>query len=64
MSDVDEEEPLFYLKAAQLHAFDQRMSELIEFACTVYISSEVRDECLRELEEAKRNHYRIPKIGL
>ena len=62
-----DDEPLFLLKAANessLENFDKRMSDLIEFASTVYISSEVRDECVRELEEAKRNHYRIPKIGL
>ena len=62
-----DDEPLFALKAANessLEKFDQRMANLIEFASTVYISSEVRDECVKELEEAKRNHYRIPKIGL
>ena len=62
-----DDEPLFALKAANessLEKFDQRMSDLIEFASTVYISSEVRDQCVKELEEAKRNHYRIPKIGL
>ena len=60
-----DDEPLFALKAANessLEKFDQRMSDLIEFASTVYISSEVRDECVKELEEAKRNHYRIPKV--
>lgn len=67
MSDdiPQDDEPLFLLKAANessLEKFDQRMCDLIEFASTVYISSEVRDECLRELEEAKRNHYRIPKV--
>ena len=62
-----DDEPLFALKEANessLEKFDQRTSDLIEFASTVYISSEVRDECVKELEEAKRNHYRIPKIGL
>ena len=60
-----DDEPLFLLKAANessLENFDRRMSDLIEFASTVYISSEVRDDCLKELEEAKRNHYRIPKV--
>ena len=58
-----DEEPLFALsKENSLEKFDQRMSDLIEFASTVYISSEVRDDCLKELEEAKRNHYRIPKV--
>ena len=60
-----DDEPLFALKAANessLEKFDQRMSDLIESASTVYISSEVRDECVKELEEAKRNHYRIPKV--
>ena len=69
MSDdiPQDDESLFLLKAANescLENFDRRMSDLIEFASTVYISSEVRDECVKELEEAKRNHYRIPKIGL
>ncbi len=58
-----DDEPLFALRQANsLEKFDQRMSDLIEFASTVYISSEVRDECVKELEEAKRNHYRIPKV--
>ena len=58
-----DEEPLFALsKVNSLEKFDQRMSNLIEFASTVYISSEVRDECVKELEEARRNHYRIPKV--
>lgn len=52
MADI-EDEPLFALQA-----FDQRMADLIEFASTVYVSSEVRDECVRELEEAKKNGYR------
>ena len=46
-----DDEPLFALKAANessLEKFDQRMSDLIEFASTVYISSEVRDECVKE----------------
>ena len=69
MSDdiPQDDESLFLLKAANescLENFDRRMCDLIEFASTVYISSEVRDECVKELEEAKRNHYRIPKIGL
>ena len=41
-----DDEPLFALRQANsLEKFDQRMSDLIEFASTVYISSEVRDEC-------------------
>jgi hypothetical protein len=57
-----DDEPLFLLKAvneSSLEKFDQRMSDLIEFACTQYISAEVRDECLIELEQAKKNRYRI-----
>ena len=51
---------MFALREANsLEKFDQRMADLIEFASTVFISSEVRDECLRELEKAKKNHYRI-----
>jgi hypothetical protein len=59
MSDdiPQDDEPLF-----SLQAFDQRMEDLIEFAATQYISSEVRDACLKELEEAKKNHYRITKV--
>ena len=63
--DIPQDEPLFELREANnssLAKFDQRMADLIEFASTVYISSEVRDECVRELEEAKKNHYRIPKV--
>ena len=58
MSDdiPQDDEPLF-----SLQAFDQRMEDLIEFAATQYISSEVRDACLKELEEAKKDHYRIHK---
>jgi len=63
MPDIDPDEPLFALREEKsLDAFDQRMADLIEFASTVYISSEVRDECLKELEEAKKNHYRITKV--
>jgi len=67
MSDdiPQDEEPLFALKEANessLENFDERMSSLIEFAATQFISSEVRDECLKELEEAKKNHYRITKV--
>jgi hypothetical protein len=63
MSDIDpEDEPLFALESENsLEKFDQRMSDLIEFAKTQYISSKVRDECVRELEEAKKNNYRIHK---
>jgi hypothetical protein len=67
MSDdiPQDEEPLFALREANessLEKFDQRMADLIEFAATQYISAEVRDDCVRELEEAKKNHYRIPKV--
>jgi hypothetical protein len=66
MSDdiPQDDEPLFALKeanASSVEKFDQRMSDLIEFARTQYISSEVRDACLKELEEAKKDHYRIHK---
>jgi hypothetical protein len=60
-----DEEPLFALREANessLEKFDQRMADLIEFAATQYVSSAVRDDCVRELEEAKKNHYRIPKV--
>jgi len=59
-----DDEPLFLLKAANessLEKFDQRMSDLIEFASTVYISSEVRDQCIAELEAAKKTGYKIYK---
>ena len=67
MSDdiPQDEEPLFALKEANANGaekFDQRMADLIEFAATQYVSSAVRDECVAELEAAKRNHYRIPKV--
>jgi hypothetical protein len=67
MSDdiPQDEEPLFALKeanASSAEKCDQRMADLIEFAATQYISSEVRDECVRELEAAKKNHYKIPKV--
>src|ERR1039458_1321259 len=48
-----DEEPLCTLREANessLEKFDQRMADLIEFAATQYYSSEVRDECVRELE--------------
>ena len=66
MSDdiPQDEEPLFALREANessLEKFDQRMADLIEFAATQYISAEVRDECLMELEQAKKDHYRIHK---
>jgi hypothetical protein len=57
-----DDEPLFLLKAvneSSLEKFDQRMSDLIEFATTQHISAEVRDECVVELEQAKKNGYRI-----
>jgi hypothetical protein len=38
------------------------MADLIEFARTQYISSEVRDACVKELDEAKKNHYKIPRV--
>ena len=58
-----DDEPLFALREANsLEKFDQRMADLIEFAATQYVSSTVRDECVAELEAAKRNHYRIPKV--
>jgi K+/H+ antiporter YhaU regulatory subunit KhtT len=65
MSDdiPQDDEPLFALREANsLEKFDQRMSDLIEFASTVYISSEVRDQCIAELEAAKKTHYKIPKV--
>jgi hypothetical protein len=67
MSDdiPQDEEPLFALREANessLEKFDQRMADLIEFAATQYISAEVRDECIAELEAAKKNHYKIPKV--
>jgi hypothetical protein len=66
MSDdiPQDDEPLFALQeanASSVEKFDQRMADLIEFAATQYISSEVRDACLKELEEAKKDHYRIHK---
>jgi len=66
MSDdiPQDDEPLFALREANsLEKFDQRMADLIEFAATVYISSEVRDECLAELEAAKKTGYKIRKVG-
>ena len=61
MPDIDpNDEPLFALmQANSLDKFDQRMADLIEFACTQYISAEVRDECIAELEEAKKNGYKV-----
>lgn len=61
MSDIDDEEPLFALEKSNssLENFDQRMAALIEFARTQYVSAEVRDECVRELEKAKKNGYRF-----
>ena len=62
--DIPQDEPLFALREANnnsLEKFDQRMADLIEFASTVYISSEVRDECLKELEIAKKTGYKIYK---
>lgn len=60
MSDdiPQDDEPLFALKDGA----DERMNVLIQFVCTTYVSDEVRDECLKELEAAKRNHYKIPKV--
>lgn len=63
--DIPQDEPFFALKEANernLKAFDQRMADLIEFSSTVYISAEVRDACVKELEEAKKNHYKIPRV--
>ena len=60
-----DEEPLFALKEANANSaekFDQRMADLIEFAATQYVSSAVRGECIAELEAAKKNHYKIPKV--
>ena len=55
-----DDEPLFALREANsLENFDQRMADLIEFASTVYISAEVRDECVKELEAAKKRGYKI-----
>lgn len=67
MSDdiPQDEEPLFALKEANANSaekFDQRMADLIEFAATQYVSSAVRGECIAELEAAKKNHYKIPKV--
>jgi hypothetical protein len=64
MADINpEDEPLFALESENsLEKFDQRMAALIEFAKTQFISSAVRDECVRELEAARKNHYRIPKV--
>ena len=61
MPDIEpEDEPLFMLdRENKLEAFDQRMAALIEFAKTQFISKEVRDECVAELEAAKKNKYRI-----
>jgi hypothetical protein len=63
MADIDsDDEPLFALhRENSLEKFDQRMADLIEFATTQYISAEVRDECVRELEEAKKTGYKIYK---
>jgi hypothetical protein len=61
--DIPQDEPLFELRDAEKSGkFDQRMADLIEFAATQYVSSAVRDDCVRELEEAKKTHYRIPKV--
>ena len=46
---------------AALTGFDDRMSDLIQFATTVHVSEEVRTECEAELAAAKKNGYRIPK---
>jgi hypothetical protein len=65
MSDdiPQDDEPLFALQEENsLGKFDQRMADLIEFARTQYISSEVRDACVKELDEAKKNHYKIPRV--
>ena len=62
MADIDNDEPLFALQAANsLERFDQRMADLVEFAKTQYISAEVRDACLLELEMAKKDGYKIYK---
>ena len=60
MADIDNDESLFALQTANsLERFDQRMAELVEFAKTQYISAEVRDACVKELEEAAKNGYKF-----
>jgi hypothetical protein len=67
MPDIDPDEPLFSSQietsTSSLEKFDQRMAALIEFAGTQYVSAEVRDECIAELEAAKKNGYKISKVG-
>jgi len=63
MSDdiPQDDEPLFALEKNNnsLIGFDQRMADLIEFARTQFVSAEVRDECVKELEAAKKRGYKF-----
>jgi hypothetical protein len=58
MADIDEDEPLFALENS-LGKFDQRMADLIKFARTQHVSPEVRDECVKEMEAAKKRGWKF-----
>jgi hypothetical protein len=59
MSDdiPQDDEPLFALQDGA----DERMNALRQFACTTYVSDEVRRECEAELAAAKKTGYKIYK---
>lgn len=56
MADIDDE-PLFAMSEADL-AIMKAEKVLVEFTLTTVVSPEVREECKRELAEAKKRGYK------
>ena len=60
MADIDSVEPIFALSEEALKNMTLAQAK-VEFNRTTFISDKVRAECLFELEQAKKNGYKIYK---
>ena len=61
MPDIDSDDYFLLLSAEQLKSMTYAQAQAA-FQSITFVSDEVRKECLAELEEARKNKYRIREV--
>ena len=61
MADIDSDDYFLLLSAEQLKTMTYAQAQA-EYERTTFVSDEMKAECNAELEAAKKNHYKIPKV--
>lgn len=61
MADIDSNDYFLLLSAEQLKAMTYAQAQA-EFQSTTLVSDKMKAECLAELEEARKNKYRIREV--